>query len=125
MVTCKFMKKKKKKLFHTSSSIYFAFIFSEWITITSFEEALKVCELNFFHKIQAKSSVTLFNYDPSNSIFFMLNMAFDFVLSTVFVNEMIILRFLKYQDYNDILLFGLPVGFDMYLFNKNHSPSWR
>ena len=31
--------------------MYFAFIFSEHITIASSEEALKVCEHNFFHEI--------------------------------------------------------------------------
>ena len=51
------------------------------------EEASKVCEYNFFHEMQAKSSVIviyLFNYDSSKSSFFMLNMAFDVVLSTIF-----------------------------------------
>ena len=32
----------EKKLFHTSSFMHFAFIFSEYVTITSSEEALKV-----------------------------------------------------------------------------------
>ena len=41
----------KKDSFHTSSFMYFAFILSEYITITSSEEALKVCEYNFFQKI--------------------------------------------------------------------------
>ena len=47
-----------KKLFHTFSFMYLAFIFSERITITSSEEALKVCEHNFIQEILAKSSVT-------------------------------------------------------------------
>ena len=34
----------RKQLFHTSSFIYFSSIFSECITITSSEEALKMCE---------------------------------------------------------------------------------
>ena len=34
-------------LYHTSSFMHFAFIFSEYITITSSEEALKVWEYNF------------------------------------------------------------------------------
>ena len=38
--------------------MYFAFIFSERVTITSSKEVLKVCEHNFFHEIEAKSSVT-------------------------------------------------------------------
>ena len=41
----------RKKLFHTFSSMYFAFIFSERITITPSEEAMKVCEHNFFQEI--------------------------------------------------------------------------
>ena len=38
--------------------MYFVFIFSECIAITSSEEVLKVCEHNFFEEIQVKSSVT-------------------------------------------------------------------
>ena len=41
----------RKKLFHTSSFIYFAFIFSELITITSFEKTFKMCEHNIFQEI--------------------------------------------------------------------------
>ena len=41
----------KKKVFHTSSFLYFAFIFSERITITFSEETLKVCKHNFFQEI--------------------------------------------------------------------------
>ena len=42
---------RKKNFFQTSSFMYFAFIFSEYITITSSEEAVKVCEHNFFQEI--------------------------------------------------------------------------
>ena len=38
--------------------MYFAFIFLELITITSFEEALKVCEQNFFRETLAKGNDT-------------------------------------------------------------------
>ena len=48
----------KKSLSHTSPFMYFAFIFSECITITSSEEALKVWLHNFFQEIQAESCVT-------------------------------------------------------------------
>ena len=48
----------EKKLIHTSSFMYFAFIFSEYITITSSKEALKMWEQNAFQEIQAKSGVT-------------------------------------------------------------------
>ena len=41
----------EKKLIHTSSFMYFAFIFSERITIISAKEALKVCKHNFFQEI--------------------------------------------------------------------------
>ena len=40
----------EKKLFHTGSFVFFSFIFSERITITS-EEALKAYENNFFKEI--------------------------------------------------------------------------
>ena len=55
MPDCKFT---KKSLFHTSSFMYFAFIFSERVTIKSSEEALKVCQHTFFQKLKANSSVT-------------------------------------------------------------------
>ena len=47
----------KRKFFHTYSVMHFAFVFSEYIifsqyvTITSSKEALKVCEHNFFQEI--------------------------------------------------------------------------
>ena len=44
----------RKNLFHTSSFIYFVLIFSEHITITSSEEALKVCEHNLIQQIKWK-----------------------------------------------------------------------
>ena len=47
----------EKKLFHTSSFLNFAFIFSEYITIASSEDALKLCEHNFSQEIHTKSSV--------------------------------------------------------------------
>ena len=40
-----------EKLIRTSYLMYFAFIFSEHITITSSEKALKLCEHNFFQEI--------------------------------------------------------------------------
>ena len=41
----------KKKLFHASLFVYFAFIFSEGIIITFSEETLRVYEHNFFQEI--------------------------------------------------------------------------
>ena len=69
--------------------MYFAYIFLERITITSSKEVLKVREHNFFHEYKQKVVllvIYLFNYDSSKSTFFMLNIAFDVVLGTVFVN---------------------------------------
>ena len=74
-----------KKNFHTSSFMHFAFIFSEYITITSFEEALKVCEQSFFQRKVVLPVIYLFNHDSSKSTIFMLDMVFDVFLSTVFV----------------------------------------
>ena len=66
----------------------FALSFSEYITITSSEEALKMCEHNFFQEIKRKVVllvIYLFNYDSSKSTFFMLNMAFDVLVLTFWV----------------------------------------
>ena len=86
MPTCKFT---KKKLFHTSSFMYVAFIFSQHITITLSKEALKVCRHNFLQEIFKQKGVLLviylFNYDSYKPTFLMLHMAFDVVLSTGFV----------------------------------------
>ena len=75
----------RRKLFHISSFMYFTFIFSECITITSSEEGLKVCEYNFFQRKVVLLVIYLFNHDSSKSTIFMLNMAFDVLLSEVFV----------------------------------------
>ena len=93
MPSCKFT----KKLLHTSFVMYFVFIFSECITINFSEEAFKV------HTFKASSEevivstisfrkykwkvvllvIYLFSCDSSKhkSTFFMLNMAFDVLLS--------------------------------------------
>ena len=75
----------RKKLFHTSCFMYFAFIFSECITNTSSKGGLKVCECNFFRRKVILLVIYLFNYDSPKSIIFMLNMAFDDLLSASFV----------------------------------------
>ena len=51
--------------------MYFALIFSEYITITSSEEALKMCEHYFFLDIKRKVVlIYLFNYNSSKSTLF-------------------------------------------------------
>ena len=75
----------RRKLFHTSSFMYFTFIFSGCITITSSEEGLRVCEYNFFQRKVVLLVIYLFSHDSSKSTIFMLNMTFDVLLSAVFV----------------------------------------
>ena len=65
--------------------MYFAFIFSEYITITFSEEALKVCGYNFFQRKVVLLAIQLFNHDSSKWTIFMLNIAYDVLLSAVFV----------------------------------------
>ena len=65
--------------------MYFAFILSECIMIISSEEALKVCEHNFFQRKVVLLEIYLFICDSSESTIFMLNMGFDILLSAVFV----------------------------------------
>ena len=106
----------RRKLFHTSSFMYFTFISSGCITITSSEEGLKVCEYNFFQWKVVLPVIYLLNHDSSKSTMFMLNVAFEALLSTVFVKYSIFVSF-------NIKLFALC--FDMYyLFKANYSPSW-
>ena len=107
----------RRKLFHTSSFMNFTFIFSGCITITSSEEGLEVCEYNFFQwKVVLP---VIYNHDSSKSTMFMLNMAFEALLSAVFVKYSIFVSC-------NIKLFALC--FDMYfLFKANYSPScwWK
>ena len=66
----------KKALLHVLF-MYFAFIFSEYITITSFEEGSKEWQYNFFQRKVVLLVIFLFNHDSSKSTIFMLNMTFD------------------------------------------------
>ena len=54
-------------------------------TITSSERYLKVSEYNFFQQKIVVLLIYLFNHDSSKSTIFMLNMAFDVLLSAGFV----------------------------------------
>ena len=65
--------------------MYFTFIFSGCITINSSEEGLKVCDYNFFQGKVVLLVIYLLIQDSSKSTIFMLNMAFDVLLGTVFV----------------------------------------
>ena len=77
------------RILNKSSFVYLDFIFSERITITPSEEVLKVLRALFwFRKYKRKVSLLLsylLSCDSSKSTFFILNMAFEFVLSMVFV----------------------------------------
>ena len=91
--------------------MYFTFIFSECITITSPEESLKVCECNFFQRKVVLLVIYLFNHDSSKSTIFMLNIAFDVLLSAVFV------KYNPLESFVSCKLFALC--FHMYFFIKS------
>ena len=93
----------RRKFFHTFSFIYFTLIFSGFITITSSEEGLKVCKYSFFQRKVVLLVIYLFNHDSSKSTIFMLNMAFDVLLSAVFV------KYSKLESFvsSDIKIFAL------------------
>ena len=69
----------------TNPFMYFSFIFSECIPITSSEESLKVREGNFLQQKVVLLVIYLFIHNSSKSTIFMLNIAFDVLLSAVFV----------------------------------------
>ena len=98
----------RRKLFHTSSFMSFTFIFSGCIMITFSEEGLKVYQYNFFQRKVVLLVIYLFNHDSSKSTIFVLNMAFDVLLSAVFV------KYSKLESFVscDTKLFALC--FDMY-----------
>ena len=98
MPICKFM----KNIFHISSCKYFAFIFSECITITSSEEALVLLP------------IYLLNCDSSKSTFIKLNMAFDVILSTGIVSANRRRRHIKI-----LLCLSAPLQ-KVYMISNNH-----
>ena len=75
-----------------------------------------MCEYNFFQWKVVLPVIDLLNHDSSKSTMFMLNVAFEALLSAVFVKYSIFVSF-------NIKLFALC--FKMYyLFKANYSPSW-
>ena len=99
-----------RKLFHIYSFMYFTLIFSECITITSSKEGLKVCEYNFFRRKVVLLVIYLFSHDSSKSTIFMLNMAFDVLLSAVFV------KYSKLESFVSCNIKLFALCFDMYFF---------
>ena len=68
----------EKKLIHTSLLMYFAFILWEYITITSSEEALKMCEHYYYQEIKRKVVlIYLLSYDSCKSTLFKWNLTFS------------------------------------------------
>ena len=110
----------RKKLFQTSSFLYFAFIFSECTTITSSEEGLKALEYNFFPRKVILLVIYLLNGDSSKSTIFMLIIAFDVLLSAVFVKY----SKLEFFVSCNIKLFALCFDTYFLLLKPNYSPSW-
>ena len=129
MFPCEFYEISNNAFFYKTPLVA-ASAHSLWCTLSSFSQSVlrlllskrfwKRADTIFFRKYRWKVLLPvlyLFNYDSCKSTFFMLNMAFDFVLNTIFVKYS--LRVLKYEDYKNILLFAQPVCFDMYFSNKN------
>ena len=85
--------------------MYFVFIFSECITITSSEEGLKVCEYNFVITCNLPAQP-----DSRKSTIFMLNMPFDVLLSVVFV------KYNKLESFASCNIKLFALYFEMYFF---------
>ena len=96
--------------FCTSSFMYFTLIFSGCTTITSSKEGLKVCVYNFFQRKVVLLAIYLFNHDSSKSTLFMLKMAFDVLLSAVFV------KYNKLESFISCNIKLFALCFDMYFF---------
>ena len=96
--------------FCTSSFMYFTLIFSGCTSITSSKEGLKVCVYNFFQRKVVLLAIYLFNHDSSKSTLFMLKMAFDVLLSAVFVK------------YNKLESF-ISCNIKLFALKANYSPS--
>ena len=80
------------------------------MTITSSEEGLKVCMYNFFQQKAVLLVIYLLNHDSSESTIFMLNMAFDVLLSAVFV------KYSKLESFVSCNIKPFALCFDMYFF---------
>ena len=98
------------QVYEKNSFMYLAFIFSEYITITFSEEGLTVCEYNFFQQKVVLLAIYLFNHNSSKSTIFMLNIAFDFLLSAVLV------KYSKLESFVSCNKNLFALSFDMYLF---------
>ena len=112
MPTSKFT---KKKIFHSSSPSCILLSFSQNAS-RSFLTEMRTQFISRNIRKAALLVIYLFNYDSSKPTFFMLNMAFDVLSSTVFVKKVGILRFLQNKNYKNFLLFAL--GFDIYFLIK-------
>ena len=78
----------EKKLFLTSSFMHFTFTFSEYSRLIFPKRLWKWASTISFRKYKRKVVllvIYLFNYDSSKSTFFMLNMAFDVLFLTFWV----------------------------------------
>ena len=125
MPTCMFTKKSLSNILHHVFCLHFLRTHYDYF----FRRGFQNVQVQFLSGNISKKLVLLviylFNCNSSKSTFFMLNMAFDVVLSTVFVKYIGILRFLQYKDYKNIFLVAQIACFDMYFLKKlNCSLSW-
>ena len=100
----------QRKLFRTSSFMYFAFTLSECITITSSEEALKMSKHNFFYWKVLLLVIYLLNHDSSKlTIFIWILKTFSWVQFFSNILDSFVSRNIKF----------LALCFDMYFFIKS------
>ena len=110
MPTCKFTKKSLACILPSFSKNASRLLFSE--------EVLKLCEQNSFRKYQQKVVllvIYLFNYSSSESTYFTLNVAFDFI--TLVRSSSSKLEFIAIKV-TKTLFFSYRVFWYVVLFNK-------
>ena len=78
----------RKKIFHTSLFMYFAFILSEHITIISSKKCAITISFRKYERKGVLHVIYLLNYNSSKSTLFMLNMTSDVFLSRLLSNKL-------------------------------------
>ena len=121
---------------HPPSFMYFGLSFSEYIRITSSEEALKMCQHNFFQKIKRKVVllvIYLFNYDSSKSTLFiwhltlswaqLLSNEWEFFVCSVFWDVLFYKNVivLHHGEWNIIFYFNICIKFTLFTISQR----WR
>ena len=116
MPACKFA---KKTLSHILFHVFYLHLLRMYHDYF-FRRGLKACEYNFFQQKVVLLVIYLFNHDSSKSTIVMLNMAFEVLLSAVFV------KYSKLESFVscNVKLFALCFNMYFFLSKANYSPSW-